>query len=80
MQSLGISTSSTISFINSRTGEEEKENANHFRHDIWMWMEQSLARGTFKWIVRTINPIYDIHLLYNKVVSLANKATWISTP
>lgn len=37
-----------------------------------------MARGDFKWVVRTISPTYDIHALYTKIISLANKATWIS--
>jgi hypothetical protein len=45
---------------------------------IWTWMEASLAKGTFKFITRSITPVYDIHMLYAKVSSLANKATLIS--
>jgi hypothetical protein len=84
MRSLGISKTqdeffaSTIKFVNSRTAEVETEKMVFFRHQIWSWMEQSLAKGTYQWIVKTVQPIFDIHLLYNKVVSLANKATWIS--
>jgi hypothetical protein len=84
MHSLGISKTqddffaSSVKFINSRTGESETERNAFFRHEIWTWMEQSLAKGNFKWVARSITPVFDIHLLYNKVVSLANKATWIS--
>ena len=41
-------------------------------------MEASLEKGTFKWVARGISPPYDIHALYTKVCSLANRATWIS--
>jgi hypothetical protein len=84
LKSLGISKtqdeffSSTVQFTNSRTGEPESDKAGYYRHEVWQWMEQSLSKGIYKWVVRTISPMYDIHSLYNKVVSLANKATWIS--
>jgi len=84
MRTLGISNAqdeffaSTIRFVNSRTGDSETDKSAYFRHAIWNWMEQSLAKGQYKWIVRTINPLFDIRSLYNKIVGLANKATWIS--
>lgn len=84
MQSLGVSKtqndffSSTIQFVNFRTGEKETDKAAFFRHEVWSWMEQSLAKGIYKWVSRTIEPVFDIRRLYKNVCSLANKATWIS--
>jgi hypothetical protein len=84
MKTLGITATqddffaSSVQFINTRSGELEKEKAAYYRQEVWVWMEQSLAKGNYKWIVRTISPVFDIRSLYNKVVSLANRATWIS--
>jgi hypothetical protein len=84
MQSLGVTKTqdeffaSTTKFINARNGGEEGDKAVFFRHEIWNWMEQSLAKGQYKWIVKVISPMYDIRALYHKICSLANKATWIS--
>jgi hypothetical protein len=84
MKSLGISSSmedffaSTVRFIKVRGRSLESEKELYYRQEIWSWMEQSLCKGTFKWLARSIAPIYDIHALYTKVTTLANKATWIS--
>ena len=58
MSSLGITKSqddffsSTIRFINSRTGDAEPSKEVFYRHEIWQWMEQSLAKGfTSGWSV-----------------------------
>jgi hypothetical protein len=84
MKSLGISSSmddffaSTVRFIKVRGRSPESEKEVYYRQEIWSWMEQSLSKGNFKWLARSISPIYDIHALYSKVTTLANKATWIS--
>ena len=41
----------------------------HGWRPLWLWAHS---------VTRTISPTYDIHALYAKVSSLANKATWIS--
>jgi hypothetical protein len=84
MQSMGVSStideffSSTTKFVSVMDGKRETDKEVYFRQEIWQWMENSLSKGSYKWVVRTINPTYDIHSLYTKIVSLANKATWIS--
>ena len=84
MASMGISASmdeffsSTTRFVIMPAGTLETEKQIFFRQEIWSWIESSLSKGSFKWLVRTISPTYDIHTLYHKIVSLANKATWIS--
>lgn len=70
--------SSSTVFINTRTGREESASEGYFRTDIWAWMEQSLAKGVYKSLIKNIRPIYDIRKLYLKVTSIANKATIIS--
>jgi hypothetical protein len=62
----------------TRVQASRRQRDTFHRYEIWAWLEASLAKGIFKWVTRTIVPVYDIHSLYNKVVSLANKATWIS--
>ena len=84
MKSMGISPSmdaffsSTTAFTNYRTGTPDTVKEAYFRQEIWLWMEASLAKGQFKYLVKTIEVIFDIHALYLRVVSLANKASWIS--
>jgi hypothetical protein len=84
MRSMGISKTqseffaSSVLFVDTRNSKQESEKAVYFRHEIWNWMEQSLSKGQFKGMIRTISPVFDIHALYNKIVSLANKATLIS--
>ena len=84
MKSMGVTPateeffSSTVCFVNFRTEKKETEKENFFRVEIWQWIETSLSKGVFKWVARTIQPVYDIHAIYTRVVSLANKATWIS--
>jgi hypothetical protein len=84
MASMGVSASmdeffaSTTRFAIMPAGTAETDKQVFFRQEIWSWIESSLSKGSFKWVVRTISPTYDIHALYHKVVSLANKATWIS--
>ena len=70
--------SSMITFVNVRTEKDDTERETFFRQEIWIWIESSLARGNYKWVVRNVSPTYDIHALYTKVCSLANKATFIS--
>ena len=67
-----------ITFVNVRTEKDDTERETFFRQEIWIWIESSLARGNYKWVVRNVSPTYDIHALYTKVCSLANKATFIS--
>ena len=84
MQAMGISSSmdsffaSTTTLVNVRDGEPESEKTTYFRQDIWSWLEISLSKDIFKWMVWSISPIYDIHALYTKVITIANKATLIS--
>jgi hypothetical protein len=84
MESLGVSPnmdeffSSTTRFVIATSGKAETDKEVYFRQEIWTWMDSSLSHGTYKWVARTIKPVYDIHALYTKVVSLANKATCIS--
>ena len=66
-----------MTFVNQLTGRVETEIEMHYRHEI-SWMESSLAKGIFKWVVRSISPVYDIRKLYRKIEMLANKATPIS--
>ena len=68
----------TTIFVNMRTGQNDTEKESFYRQEIWGWMESSLERGTFKWVARSISPTYDIHALYKKISSLANRSTWIS--
>ena len=70
--------SSTMAFKNYRTGTPETVKEGYFRQEIWIWMEASLSKGQYKYVVKTIEVIFDIHALYLKIVSLANKASWIS--
>jgi hypothetical protein len=84
MESLGVTPtideffSSTTQFVMASTGDVEPPKEVYFRQEIWTWLDNSLSKGTYKWVTRSIKPVYDIHALYTKVVSLANKATWIS--
>ena len=84
MKSLGISLemddffSSTADFVNVRNDKEESTKDSFYRQEIWSWMDTSLSRGEFRWVVKQIKPYYDIRALYVKITSLANKATWIS--
>ena len=70
--------SATIIFENFRTRKKESEKENFYRQEIWQWMESSLTKGPYKYVVRTIQPVFDIHALYAAVINLANKPTWIS--
>ena len=70
--------SATTTFVNVRTEQPDSERETYYRQEIWCWMESSLEKGTFKWVARNISPTYDIHALYAKICSLANRATWIS--
>ena len=84
MQTMGVSSSmdeffsSTTKFISLTTEKPETDKETYFRQEIWVWLENSLSKGSYKWVTRTITPTYDIHALYTKIVSLANKATFIS--
>ena len=84
MRSMGVSPgmeeffASTITFVDVRSWQPETEKQHYFRQEIWQWLDQSLAKGNFKWVVRSISPVLDIHALFSKVDSLANKATLIS--
>ena len=81
MKSMGISPtidaffSSTTAFTNYRSGTPETGKESFFRQEIWLWMEASLSKGQFKWVVKTIANIFDIHGLYIKVTSLTQKAS-----
>ena len=77
-RSMGEFFSATTKFVNIRTGTAESDRQAFYRQEIWSWMEISLEKGTYKWVARSITPAYDIHALYTKVSSLANRATWIS--
>ena len=68
----------TTKFVDVRTEREEAERSTVYRQELWTWMETSLEKGTFKWLSKSIKPVYDVHALYTKVCSLANRATWIS--
>jgi len=70
--------SATTIFVNVRTNQKDDKSESYYRQEIWCWMEASLEKGTFKWVARNVNPTYDIHALYTKICSLANRATWIS--
>ena len=67
--------SSSSVILNTRT--QEKESPEH-RQTIWTWMEASFSKDSFKWLAQTIDPVFDIHALYCRVLHLANKATWMS--
>ena len=77
-KSMGEFFSATTTFVNVRTGNAESDKQAFYRQEIWLWMESSLEKGSFKWVTRSIVPPYDIHALYTKISSLANRATWIS--
>ena len=84
MKTMGVSATmddffaSTSGFINVRTGVAETEKESFYRQEIWIWMEQSLSRGQFQWLVGSIPIMFDITSLYKQVAALANKVTWIS--
>ena len=84
MASLGITSSmtdffaSSTYFVDARDGSDEKEQDIFFRHEIWNWMEASLKKGTYGWIVDTILPVFDIRSLYHKIQQVVNKATLVS--
>ena len=84
MASLGITNtltdffSSSTYFVDARDGSEEKEQDIFFRHEIWNWMESSLKKGTFAWIIDTVMPVFDIRSLYHKIQQVVNKATLVS--
>ncbi len=70
--------SATTTFTNIKTGTPDTDKESYFRQEIWIWMEQSLSKGQFKWVVKTIGVTFDIHALHVKIMSLTNKASWIS--
>ena len=84
LSSLGITStmdeffSATTVFVNVRTSNADTEKEAFYRQEIWAWMETSLEKGNFKWVARSVSPVYDIHAFYTKISSLANRATWIS--
>ena len=77
-KSMGDFFSATTTFVNVRTQKAETDKESFYRQEIWSWMESSLEKGNFKWVVKSIRPAFDIHALYTRICSLANRATWIS--
>jgi hypothetical protein len=70
--------SSTTVFLNYRNGKEETPKEGYYRQEIWLWMEASCSKGQFKYIVKTVPVVFDIHALHVKIMDAANKASWIS--
>ena len=52
-ESLNEFFSATTTFVNCRTRLAETDRDNYFRQDIWTWIEASLSRGQYKWLVRS---------------------------
>ena len=69
---------SANTFYNCRMERKESPEEIFYRHVIWHWLEQSVAKGVFKWITGLVKPIFDIKRFYKKIIENANKATQIS--
>ena len=69
---------SASQFYNCRMERKENPEEVFYRHVIWHWLEQSVAKGIFKWITGLVQPIFDIKRFYKKIIENANKATQIS--
>ena len=70
--------SPSATFTDIRDWKEESQRNRFYRQEIWHWMDQSISKGSFRWITKHINPVYDIHAFFNKIMNEANKATWVS--
>ena len=84
MTALGVSRTqdeffaSSVTFYKCRTSLPETKMETYYRHEIWNWMQKTLAKGEFAWIASTIVPVFDIRRYYLQICEAANKPTAIS--